>query len=103
MHRDTSWQTKVDGGYDQTEFSFDWDNMTATCPEGQTSIHWKDGKTASGKPTIHFNFSLPVCKACIARELCTRFREDWSTFDRSTSLQHLATAAAINLERLLVG
>jgi hypothetical protein len=39
MHRDTGWQTKVDGGCDQTEFSVDWDNMTATCPEGQTSIY----------------------------------------------------------------
>jgi transposase len=43
MHQDTSWQTKVEGGYNQTKFSIDWDNMTATCPEGQTSIHWKDG------------------------------------------------------------
>ena len=153
MHQDTSWQTKVEGGYDQTRFSIDWDNMIATCPEGQTSIHWKDGKTASGKPNIHFAFSLPVCKTCVARERCTRAekigrhltvppqkayealqtarqRQETEDFKElyhrragiegtigqaandkgarraryrgleRTHLQHLATAAAINLERV---
>lgn len=46
--------------------------MVATCPEGEISIHWKEGKTATGRPNIHFAFSLPVCAACHSRHLCTK-------------------------------
>ena len=153
MHQDTSWQTKLDGGYDQTRFMIDWDKMLATCPEGETSIHWKEGKTASGKTNIHFAFSSPVCQGCVSRERCTRAkkigrhlsvppraayealqnarqRQETEGFKElyhrragiegtigqavnakgarrsryhglaPTHLQHLATAAAINLERI---
>ncbi|MEZ4641764.1 MAG: transposase [Chloroflexota bacterium] len=72
MRMDTSWQTKVTDGYDQSKFTIDWERMVATCPEGETSMHWKEGKPASGQPNIHFAFRLPVCKACVARERCTK-------------------------------
>lgn len=72
MRADTSWQAQLENGYDQTKFQIDWDQMVATCPEGKTSIYWKDGKTASGKPTIHFAFHLADCSTCAARALCTR-------------------------------
>ena len=72
MRPDTSWQAKMEGGYDQTKFEIDWNNMIATCPEGKTSIHWKEGKTATSRPNIHFAFSLPACTACPSRHLCTK-------------------------------
>lgn len=72
---DTSWQAKMEGGYDQAKFVIDWDNMVATCPEGKTSIHWKEGKTATGRPNIHFAFSLPACAACQSRHLCTKAKK----------------------------
>ncbi len=72
MRPDTSWQAKMVGGYDQSKFVIDWDNMIATCPEGETSIHWKEGKTATGRPNIHFAFSLPACSACSSRHVCTK-------------------------------
>lgn len=46
--------------------------MVAICPEGENSIHWKEGKTATGRPNIHFAFSLPACSACSSRHLCTK-------------------------------
>lgn len=75
MRPDTSWQAKMEGGYDQTKFVIDWDDMIATCPAGETSIHWKEGKTATGRPNIHFAFSLPVCTACPSRHLCTKAKK----------------------------
>ncbi len=72
MRPDTSWQARLEHGYDQTRFTIDWDQMVATCPEGAASRYWKNAKTAFGKPLIHFIFSLPVCKACAARTHCTR-------------------------------
>ncbi len=153
MRQDTSWQAKVDSAYDQTKFTIDWEKMLATCPENETSIHWKEGTTASGKANFHFAFSLSVCKACVSRENCTRAkkigrhlsvppqeiyealqnarqRQETEGFEdlyhrragvegtmgqavngkgarksryrglARTRLQHLATAAAINLERI---
>ena len=75
MRPDTSWQAKMEGGYDQTKFVIDWDKMVAICPEGETSIHWKEGKTATGRPNIHFAFSLPVCTTCQSRHLCTKAKK----------------------------
>lgn len=150
---DSSWQARTEGGYDQTQFSIDWDTMTATCPQGQQSMLWKEGKSAWGRPNIHFLFSRPTCFQCSAREKCSRgekngrhltvspqaafavlkrarereqteaFKDEYKRragvegtiaqavnafgarhnryrgFAR-TRLQHIATAAAINLQRI---
>ena len=47
---DSSWQARLEGGYDQTKFTIDWEQLVAICPAGKTSIYWKEAKTASGKP-----------------------------------------------------
>ena len=54
---DSSWQARMEGGYDQSQFIIDWENMTATCPEGHQSMLWKEGKSSWGRPNIHFLFS----------------------------------------------
>ena len=69
---DSSWQARLEGGYDQTQFTIDWENMVATCPEGQQSMFWKEGKSSWGRPNIHFLFSRPLCFQCSAREKCSR-------------------------------
>ena len=33
---------------------------------------WKQGKSSSGKPNVHFLFSRPLCFQCPAREKCSR-------------------------------
>jgi transposase len=73
---DSSWQARTDGGYDQTKFIIDWENMVATCPEGQQSMFWKDGKSSWGRPNIHFLFSRPLCFQCSAREKCSRGKKN---------------------------
>lgn len=150
---DSSWQARMEGGYDQTQFNIDWENMVATCPEGRQSMLWKEGKSSLGRPNIHFLFSRPLCFHCSAREKCsrgkmngrhltvslrpayemlkqTRKREQTEGFKEEykrragiegtiaqavnamgarhnryrgsarTHLQHIATAAAINLRRI---
>jgi transposase len=150
---DSSWQARTEGGYDQTQFIIDWQNMVATCPEGHQSMFWKEGKSSWGRPNIHFLFSRPLCFQCSAREKCSRgqkngrhltvsprpafemlkqarereqtegFKEEYKlragvegTIAQAvnamgarhnryrglarTSLQHIATAAAINIRRI---
>jgi len=70
--RNSSWQARMKGGYDQTQFIIDWENMVATCPEGHASMFWKEGKSSWGRPNIHFLFSRPLCFQCSAREKCSR-------------------------------
>src|SRR2546423_13972284 len=69
---DSSWQARTEGAYDQTQFIIDWDNMTATCPQGQQSMFWKEGKSSWGRPNLHFLFSRPLCFQWSAREKCSR-------------------------------
>ena len=69
---DSSWQARIEGGYDQTQFIIDWETMTATCPQGEQSISWKEVKSSWGRPNIHFHFSRPLCFQCPAREKCSR-------------------------------
>jgi len=73
---DSSWQARTEGGYDQTQFIIDWENMVATCPEGQQSMFWKAGKSSWGRPNIHFLFSRPLCFQCSAREKCSRGKKN---------------------------
>ena len=58
----------VDGGYTEVEA------LLSSRQKGIDLVGpiWKDGKTASGKPTIHFAFNLADCSTCAARALCTR-------------------------------
>ncbi len=58
------------------QFIIDWENMIATCPEGQQSMFWKEGKSSWGRPNIHFLFSRPLCFQCSAREKCSRAKKN---------------------------
>ena len=153
VHQDSSWQAQLQTGYDLSNFVIDWENMTATCPEGQTSSYWKKRTNIYGKPDFRFEFRFQSCRVCSARVLCTRAkkygrqltvypqqfhetllrareRQKTEAFKKlynkragvegtisqavsrsgirrarfrgfkKTHLQHLATAAAINLQRV---
>lgn len=50
--------------------------MIATCPQGQQSMYWKEGKSSWGRPNMHFLFSRPVCFQCSARQKCSRSQKN---------------------------
>ena len=60
----TSWQAKIPGGYDNSQFIIDWDAHTVTCPQGQT--------------------------ACNFRSLCTRSKTDPRFIRDSPQAEHQA-------------
>jgi hypothetical protein len=66
---DSSWQARLEGGYDQTQFTIDWENMVATCPEGNQSMFWKEGKSSWGRPNIHFLFRPKPSEPTIPRRI----------------------------------
>jgi len=70
--KDRSWQARQKDAYDHTQFRFDWENRTATCPQGKISASAKDGRSRSGLPTLRFRFAKEDCLPCPARARCTR-------------------------------
>jgi transposase len=67
---DTSPQART-GGYTTEAFTIDFDNQQVTCPEGATSSRWSPCRQR-GTETIVVKFSAATCRACPARDRCTR-------------------------------
>jgi transposase len=68
---DASWQARAGQGFEAARFAIDWTQQTATCPSGQTSSTWHEGKDGRGAEVIRINFAARVCGACPSREQCT--------------------------------
>ncbi len=147
-----AWQTKTEGAYDLAQFTLDWEQRQARCPQGKHSISWREDLDNTGSSVIRVAFGRKTCQACPARQRCTRMarrvlqlrprahyealqaaRQRQSSVEgkqryqrragiegtisqgvrafglrrcryrglAKTTLQHIATAAAINIDRLV--
>jgi transposase len=96
-HPDTSWQARVQGAYDQSQFRIDWDNQQVTCPQGQRSVAWREPR-GPDDPSIWVFFSRKVCDPCPARAHCTRIKR----FGRRLQLHPKAQHEALQAARLLL-
>jgi transposase len=147
------WQQIQGTGFDLPHFAIDWDEQTATCPQGKRSVSWRPRVDGRGNAVISVGFAKADCHTCLSLPQCTaakdkrrtltlrprelhdvlqhaRQREKTQAFKDAhkkragiegtisrgvrafglrharyigrakTHLQHLATAAAINLERV---
>src|SRR6266542_2152026 len=68
---DQSPQAKAGGGYDRASFAIDFDAAQAVCPQGKTSSWWVPA-TQRGREVIVVKFAAATCRACPARDQCTR-------------------------------
>ncbi len=68
---DQSPQAKAGGGYDRAGFAIDFDAAQAVCPQGKTSSWWVPA-TQRGREVIVVKFAAAACRACPARDQCTR-------------------------------
>jgi transposase len=64
-----TWQDRVEGAFDHTQFHLDWQHQQATCPNGKTSIRCSERKTWRGTPNFTFVFDKADCLPCLVREL----------------------------------
>jgi transposase len=67
---DVSPQARAGEGYQRSDFVFDHDTRTATCPQGHTSSSWT-ACTQHGTPAVVAKFDLPTCRPCPVRAQCT--------------------------------
>ncbi len=68
----SSWQAKIPGGYDISQFTVDWAAKTVTCPQGQKSTIWTPTIDNWGNPGIQVKFPRKGCRLCNFRAFCTR-------------------------------
>ena len=66
------WQAHTDGAYDLSQFTVDWEQQQARCPQGKGSTVWREYVDREGKPYTLVRFSLQDCRPCPARPLCSR-------------------------------
>jgi len=70
--KNSSWQSKIEDGYDEARFDIDWATETVTCPEGKASISWNPRVRLGNKAYVQVRFSKLDCAICDAKERCTR-------------------------------
>src|SRR5256885_2125184 len=69
------WQAHTDGAYDLSQFTVDWEQRQAHCPQGKVATVWREYVDRKGKPYTIVRFSLQDCGPCPARPLCFRTTE----------------------------
>lgn len=68
-----SWQSKIPGGYDISQFKVNWNTKRVTCPMGQKSTkNWTPYQDKWGNPAIRVGFPRKACQLCPNRSLCTQ-------------------------------
>jgi transposase len=68
---DYRWQSRAGEGFAASDFTIDWDQQQATCPEGRTSLSWSPAVDRGHNDVIKIKFSAKDCGACPARSRCT--------------------------------
>ena len=68
---DLSWQTKEARGFDQSQFTIDWQAHQVACPAGHLSQSWGTLGNHHGKPVIRVRFPPMSCRPCPFHEQCT--------------------------------
>lgn len=69
---DYGWQSLAGDRYTAADFAIDWEARRATCPQGRASSGWTPAMERGHTEVVHIKFSRKDCKACPARERCTR-------------------------------
>jgi transposase len=69
------WQAHTDGAYDLSQFTVDWEQRQARCPQGKVSTVWREYVDRKGQPYTIVRFGLQDCRPCPARPLCSRRQE----------------------------
>lgn len=89
-----TWQDRVEGAYDHTQFSVDWEHRQVTCPQGKVSMRCSERKTWRGTPNFTFTFDNKDCLPCPVREHCSRAKNVGRTLTLYPQVQYEAQQEA---------
>ena len=68
----SSWHTKIEGGYNREQFRVEWEQRQVRCPQGKVSSTWTERGTSTQTSSISVHFRSQDCTPCPTRSLCTR-------------------------------
>lgn len=91
-----SWQSRVEGGYDESQFHIDWKAKRVTCPEGKVSASWKPRIMGDDRAYIQARFRELDCTVCPAKERCTRGSHRGVSFLPQAQYDALKKARAVH-------
>jgi transposase len=72
VSQDTSWQNQQAGAISLDQFTIDWEEQVATCPQGASSTVWSESHNRYGGKVIHVRFPNKICVECPQQVNCTR-------------------------------
>lgn len=68
----TNVRQQVSGDFfDNTRFTIDWDQHTASCPGNKVSVSWRAAQSHRGTPVTRVRFAARDCGPCELRTSCT--------------------------------
>lgn len=94
--KDYRWQAREHNGYALADFSIDWEQEQAQCPQGQTSSSWTPTRTRN-QEIIKIKFGYAICGACPVRSQCTQSKQRTLSVRRREA--HVALEAARQREQ----
>jgi transposase len=65
------WQSRVEGAYQTDDFTLDWEQQRAICPQDKESASWTEYTDTRGLPYIKVRFHPHDCGPCEDRQRCT--------------------------------
>lgn len=70
IHEDYSWQARAGEGFGAAQFTIDWEEGRAICPQGRASRIWKPTHDSAGHDIINIRFDYADCRDCPVRQRC---------------------------------
>jgi len=64
------WQAKAGEGFAASRFVIDWDAQRATCPQGKTSVIWKETTDCENHDVVTIRFATADCRDCPLHPKC---------------------------------
>jgi transposase len=96
---DNHWQAKEGTGFAASDFTIDWAQQQATCPEGKVSMSWTPALDRVKNEVIKIKFAGGDCRACPSHEKCTRSTPPRRTISIRPQAQYEALQAGRARER----
>lgn len=81
IHEDYSWQARAGEGFGAAQFTIEWEQERAICPQGRASRSGKPTRDGAGHDIINIRFAYGDCRDCPARQRCV-------SSDRARARQH---------------
>ena len=88
------WQANAGEGFAASCFVIDWEAQHATCPQGKTSVKWKETTDCDVHDVVIIRFATVDCRACPVRSKCVA-----STRSRSLTIRSHDAYVALQTAR----